>query len=192
MENWLYDDEAETANKSTFISKLAELQKFGEPAAERLREEEERPDAYKDLEKVLVEYGNLAASQDKAYEHIDAEARGKVKACVDEVSAWMSSMKAAQEAKGKTEEIACKCKDIDSKRDHVIFTCRPIMNKPKPKPVVTEPAPAPAADADSKAPADGPAPAEPTGTDAPNADAPMEGADGSAPPAGDAMDVGLD
>jgi len=37
MENWLYDDEAETANKSTFISKLDELKKFGEPCSERLR-----------------------------------------------------------------------------------------------------------------------------------------------------------
>jgi len=37
MENWLYDDGAETANKSMFISKLDELKKFGEPCAERLR-----------------------------------------------------------------------------------------------------------------------------------------------------------
>jgi hypothetical protein len=40
------------ANKSTFVSKLAELQKYGDPAAQRLREEEERPDAYKALETV--------------------------------------------------------------------------------------------------------------------------------------------
>ena len=30
MENWLYEEEAETANKSLFISKLDELKKFGE------------------------------------------------------------------------------------------------------------------------------------------------------------------
>ena len=29
MENWLYDEEAESANKSTFIAKLDELKKFG-------------------------------------------------------------------------------------------------------------------------------------------------------------------
>ena len=47
---------------------------------------------------VLTEYTNLAASQDAAYEHIDAEARGKVKACVDEVSAWLAGIKTTQEA----------------------------------------------------------------------------------------------
>ena len=71
---------------------------IGDPAAQRLREEEERPDAYKALEQVLTEYTNLAASQDAAYEHIDAEARGKVKACVDEAAAWFSGIKSTQEA----------------------------------------------------------------------------------------------
>lgn len=47
---------------------------------------------------VLTEYTNLAASQDAAYEHIDAEARGKVKACVDEVAAWLAGVKSQQAA----------------------------------------------------------------------------------------------
>jgi len=195
MENWLYEEEAETANKSTFVSKLAELQKFGDPAAERLREEEERPDAYKALEQVLTEYTNLAASQDAAYEHIDAEARGKVKACVDEVAAWFSGMKSTQEAAAKTDTPACTCKEIYTKRDHVTYTCRPIMNKPKPKPPAKEPSAAGAADpAADQAPADGPAPGD-GAAEAPPADA--NAADSAAPadakPAdGDAMDVGLD
>ena len=62
MENWLYEEEAETANKSLFISKLDELKKFGEPPAERFREEEQRPDAYRELEKVLTEPSDLAAT----------------------------------------------------------------------------------------------------------------------------------
>jgi len=48
------------------------------------------------LEKAITDYGNLAATTDAAYEHIDAEARGKVTACVGEVTAWMASMKDAQ------------------------------------------------------------------------------------------------
>jgi hypothetical protein len=47
----------------------------------------------------------------------------------------------------KTDAPACTCKEIYSKRDHVVYTCRPIMNKPKPKPPAKEPAAAPAADA---------------------------------------------
>ena len=52
----------------------------------------------------------------------------------------------------KTDTPACTCKEIYSKRDHVTYTCRPIMNKPKPKPAPKEPepAPAPAADAAGK------------------------------------------
>jgi len=186
MENWLYDDEAETANKSTFISKLDELKKFGEPCSERLREEEERPDAYKELEKAITDYGNLAATTDAAYEHIDAEARGKVTACVGEVTAWMASMKDAQGAKSKTDAIACSCKDIYTKTDLVVYTCRPIMNKPKPKPIVKEEPKAPDADAAADAaPAAGPAPGDGTAEGAaPAADAP--------PAEAEAMDVGLD
>jgi len=196
MENWLYEEEAETANKSLFISKLDELKKFGEPPAERYREEEQRPDAYRELEKVLTEYSNLAATQDPAYEHIDAEARAKVTECVNEATTWMNNMKSAQEAKSKTEPMACTCKDIYQKKDNVYYTCRPIMNKPKPKPppkeepkkdaAPAEPAPGSAGD---QAPAEGPAPGD---GPAPPADAPMKDETGDAPAAGDAMDVGLD
>jgi heat shock protein 4 len=186
MENWLYDEEAESANKSAFVAKLDELKKFGEPAAERLREEEEREDAYKELSKALVDYGNLAATQDAAYDHIDAEARDKVKACVDEVSVWMADMQRAQAAKAKTEPVACLCKDIYSKKTHVIDTCKPIMSKPKPKPVVKE------APADNKAPAEGPAPT-PTGNDAPmDGTCEGNGSPADAPNNADSMDVGLD
>jgi len=188
MENWLYDEEAETANKSTFVSKLDELKKFGEPCASRLREEEERPDAFKELDKAVTEYGNLAATTDAAYEHIDAQARAKVTACVDEVKAWMATMIDAQATKTKTDPIVCSCKDIYTKTDHVVYTCRPIMTKPKPKPVVKdEPKPeAPAADA---APADGPAPGD-GAADGAAADVPAADAAGAKEP--DAMDVGLD
>merc|ERR1719198_2067485 len=108
----------------------------------------------------------------------------------------MSSMKSSQEAKGKTEPMACTCKDIYSKKDHVVYTCRPIMNKPKPKPPPKEEpkkqeAPADAGDnsAGDQAPAEGPAPGDGT---APPADAPMKDEAGDAAASGDAMDVGLD
>jgi len=191
MENWLYDDEAETANKSTFIAKLEELQKYGTPCLERLKEEDERPEAYKELEKVLAEYSEFASTTDPAYEHIDEEARGKVRACVTEVSEWLSSIKAEQAGKAKTDVLTFRCKDIYSKRDHVQFTCRPIKTKPKPKPppppVKEEAAAPPAGD---QAPAEGAASAATDQAgDVPVTDIPP--AAGDAPPAADSMDVGL-
>jgi heat shock protein 4 len=187
-EDWLYTEEVETANKSLFISKLDDLKKFGEPPAERFREEEQRPDAYRELEKVLTEYSTLAATTDHAYEHIDAEARAKVMDCVNEVSTWMKTMKSTQEAKSKTEPAACLCKDIYSKKDHVAYTCRPIMNKPKPKPPPKEEPKKDAAQPETppsdSAPGAGPAPAD--------GDAPMKEETGGAPGGGDGMDVGLD
>ena len=198
LEDWLYEEEAETANKSTFLAKLDDLKKFGEPCLERSRELEQRPEAYAALEAMLTEYSTLAATTDAAYEHIDEEARGKVKACVEEVSTWFTTIKAEQEAKPKTEPLSVRCKDLYSKRDHVQFTCRPIMNKPKPKPPpppAKEAETAPAADAAAadSAPADGPPPAGDAPMEGAAADAAEGAADAAPQPApADNMDVGLD
>ena len=134
MENWLYSDEAEHANKSAFVSKLEELQKYGGPAEERYREAEERPLAISELEAAINEYGALAASTDAAYEHISAEDREKVQNEVRQTASWLGSKQSEQNGKRKTDPVAVTSREIRAKRDSLQYFCRPIMNKPKPAP----------------------------------------------------------
>jgi len=132
MENWLYSDEAEHANKSTFVSKLEDLRKFGGPAEERYREAEERPLAVRELQDAINEYAALASSTDAAYEHISAEDREKVKNEVRQAADWLGSKQSEQGAKRKTDPVAVTSREIRVKRDSLQYSCRPIMNKPKP------------------------------------------------------------
>jgi heat shock protein 4 len=141
MENWLYSDEAEHANKSLFVSKLEELRKYGGPAEERFREADERPGAVSELQSAINEYAALAASTDAAYDHISAEDRGKVQNEVKQVTDWLGSKVAEQGAKRNTDPVAVTAREIRAKRDSLQFFCRPIMNKPKPAPPKPEPKP---------------------------------------------------
>jgi heat shock protein 4 len=134
MENWLYSDEAETANKSMFVSKLDELRKYGGPAEERFREAEERPSAIGELEAAINEYAAFAVSTDAMYEHISAEDREKVQAEVKQAREWLVAKQGEQAAKRKTDPVAMTAREVRSKRDSLQYACRPIMNKPKPAP----------------------------------------------------------
>ena len=134
LENWLYSDEAEHANKSTFVAKLDELKKYGGPAEDRFREAEERPLAVSELEAAINEYAALAASTDAAYEHISAEDREKVQNEVRQTASWLGSKQSEQNGKRKTDPVAVTSREIRAKRDSLQYFCRPILNKPKPAP----------------------------------------------------------
>eukprot|EP00290_Baffinella_frigidus_P015828 CAMPEP_0180215816 /NCGR_PEP_ID=MMETSP0987-20121128/15773_1 /TAXON_ID=697907 /ORGANISM="non described non described, Strain CCMP2293" /LENGTH=843 /DNA_ID=CAMNT_0022174651 /DNA_START=55 /DNA_END=2586 /DNA_ORIENTATION=+ len=183
MEDWLYSDEADSANKSLFIAKLDELKAFGGPAEMKYRDEYERPAATAELQSVMDEYAAFHATEDKAFDHISAEDRAKVKAAVDDVSAWLGTKQMEQGARAKHEALACTNSDIYSKRDGLVATCRPIKLKQKPLPPKPDPKPV------EKAPE-----AAPNGSngDAPKAEEampdPAPAAD-QAPPAGDAMEA---
>jgi len=195
MENWLYEEEAETANKSTFIAKLNDLKVIGGPAEERFREDDQlRPEAVSALEKAIAEYAGLAASTDKAYEHIGAEERGKVTAEVEAATAWLRGKMQEQAAKAKTEAAAVTSKELWARRDAVVAVCRPIMTKPKPAPPKPKEEPkkddaakdAPAGDSKDLPKSGSP---EPPAPDA----APAPASEGDKPPAAaDAMDEALD
>ncbi len=60
-EDWLYG-EGEDSTKSIYVSKLADLQKLGDPITKRYREEEERPAALESLRSTIREYIDLAAT----------------------------------------------------------------------------------------------------------------------------------
>jgi len=141
MEDWLYSDEADAANKSLFISKLDELKVFGGPAEMRFKEDFERPGCVQGLQAAIDEYREFHASEDKAYEHITAEDRAKVLAALEEAETWLSTKKMEQDARAKHEPLVYTNADIVAKRDSLVFACRPIKMKPKPAPPKPDPKP---------------------------------------------------
>jgi heat shock protein 4 len=60
-EEWLYE-EGEEATKSTYVIKLAELQKLGDPITKRYREDEDRPGALEALRQTIRELIDLSAT----------------------------------------------------------------------------------------------------------------------------------
>uniref|UniRef100_A0A7S0YHN0 Uncharacterized protein n=1 Tax=Hemiselmis tepida TaxID=464990 RepID=A0A7S0YHN0_9CRYP len=187
MENWLYEDESEHAQKSTFVAKLDALKAFGGPCVERAREAEERPMAFQQLQAQIAHFTNFAATTEPQYDHISQEDRDKVKGFCDEAAAWANGKQAEQGAKKAYEPLAVKSAEVRQKMDHLGYDCNAIRNKPKPAP------PPKAADAPKEEKGN----ASPAPEGAGEVPIKEEGdANGEAPPAGDAapdqMDTGLD
>jgi hypothetical protein len=155
MENWLYSDEAETANKSMFIAKLDELKKYGGPAVERAREADERPLAFSELDKTIQDFESFLVSTEERYAHITGEERAKVQEAVQAAKKWSAEKQQEQARRAQWEDPAVKAADIKQKKTGLAYDCNLIRNKPKP---VVKEEPKPKADAP---PADAPAPEQP-------------------------------
>mmetsp|Transcript_62527 Transcript_62527/g.129902 ORF Transcript_62527/g.129902 Transcript_62527/m.129902 type:complete len:847 (+) Transcript_62527:111-2651(+) len=191
MENWLYEDEAESANKSMFVGKLQQLKDVGGPAEERYREDELRPLAVEEVQKTVAEYTALAASQEKQYEHIGPEDRAKVQAEVDSVSGWLKSKLDEQQSKSKTQPMVVSSREIRAKKDALIAVARPIMMKPKPLPPKEEPKKEEAKPEGAAAEGGAGSPPPKSGSAEPSPNPPPEGDAEPGAPA-DAMDEALD
>merc|ERR1712093_353535 len=94
-EDWLYDHEDGT--KVMFIEKLSELQKFGEPAAQRFKAMEAREDYYPEVLKTITHYRILAESPDEKYSHIASEKKKQILAECSQVEGWLNMKKQEQQ-----------------------------------------------------------------------------------------------
>jgi len=132
-ETWLYD-EGDNAKKATFIEKLTELQKFGQPIVMRYREAEERPNTIADLQKAIAQYKGLAESTDPKYEHIEADDRQKVLDEVNKKGQWLADVQAEFQKLKKEDDPKTTVASIKAARESFVHAVAPIMSKPKPKP----------------------------------------------------------
>jgi len=184
-EDWLYGD-GENGTKSSYIEKLAELRKMGDPIELRQKEAEKRPPLLVKLQETVSAANDFVASEDEKYAHIEAEDRKKVADKVAEAQTWITENVAAQEAKPKTEPPLFMSTAVEAQTAAVQKILREISTKPKPKPK-EEPKPEPT---ETAAPADGEAPA--ADGEAPKAESETaENAEGAPDKAAD-MDVDID
>lgn len=163
VENWLYSEEGEQANKSSFTAKRDELVKKAEPMFMRKREDEERPVQVNLLNGTIEYYKKLAVPGLEDYAHIAQAEKDKVLKCVEDAALWLKAETAKQESLPKDVDPVLKCSTIQTRREEVDKVCSPIEKTPKPKPK-EEPKVEKKAEADT--PAKDAAPAAEAGADA--------------------------
>lgn len=147
QEEWLYSDEGEDAKKSDYVDRLAKLHKLGDPLANRWRENEERPKAASALRETINMFMGAVQGGDAKYDHLNDDDKTKVLEKCATAEKWLSDSLIRVQEQEKNKDPKVTVADMNAKRDDVLYTCNPIINKPKPK---APPAPTPSADQQQK------------------------------------------
>jgi heat shock protein 4 len=150
MEDWLYD--AEDATKLTYIDKLDELKKTGDPVVWRFKESQIRDEWISALSGTISNYKAAAENPGDKYGHIDAEKLAKVTKECDTISAWLTDLQGKQGSMPKYERPVLICADMEKKNQELAKFADEILKEPKPKPVEPPKEEKPADEAKDEAP----------------------------------------
>ncbi|KAJ2816354.1 adenyl-nucleotide exchange factor sse1, partial [Coemansia sp. 'formosensis'] len=153
-EDWLYD-EGDDTTKDAYLEKLAALKALGEPAAERFREDKERPKAARELRDTIAQWADRATSQEESYSHITPEERQRIIDRIEKVQEWLDEKLDKQSLKPKWDAPIIFANEIAKQCEDLAHFAKPIMSRPKPQPKPEEAAPAPEAGSATPATADG-------------------------------------
>jgi len=138
-EDWLYD--TYDATKLQYIDKLDELKEVGEPVIFRFKEADMRDEWIKAVEGTIRNYSTAAKEPGENYSHIDTSKLASIVVESDELAAWMTDMKAKQEALPKYEKPILLCSEMEKKNKDLAKLADAILKEPKPKPPPAEPVP---------------------------------------------------
>ncbi|KAJ2381589.1 adenyl-nucleotide exchange factor sse1, partial [Coemansia sp. RSA 2603] len=141
-EDWLYD-EGEDTTRDAYVEKVSGLKATSDPAAERFREDKERPKAARELRDAITHWADRATSQEERYSHITGEERQRVIDRVEKVQEWLDEKLSKQSKKAKWEAPAVFSSEIKKQREELVFFASPIMTRPKPAPTPVEESPKP-------------------------------------------------
>lgn len=109
MEDWLYED-GEDETKSTYISKLKELQAVGDPIEQRAADDAGRPEAIQELRMVADQYQALAGSELPAHAHFSAEDRQTLAKESGDALSWLNEKVALQsQVRGERLAVVLRC-----------------------------------------------------------------------------------
>jgi heat shock protein 4 len=133
QEEWLYSDEGEEAKKSDYVQRLDALHKIGDPVMLRWKENEERPKAASALRDTIAKFNEAVQGGSPKYDHLSDDDKTKVIEKCATVEKWLSDnlIRVQEQAKNVNPKITVA--DMNKQRDDVLYTCNPIINKPKPK-----------------------------------------------------------
>ena len=131
-EDWLYTEEGEDATKSVYVQRLENLQKLGAPIQNRWKQNEERPAAAAQLREVLNNYMNAFENEPEKYDHLSDADKTKVIEKTANTAKWLDDMLYKQSEMPKNVDPKLTTDQIFKAKDDVIYTCTPILTKPKP------------------------------------------------------------
>ena len=137
QEEWLYSDEAETAQKSSYKSHLDECRKLGDIIIQRKYEYDFRPENIDKLQSLINEYTTFYQSTDEKYSHITPEERKKIADYINQINTWLSTSNAAWSNMKSTDNNTITVKDIQVKINELQKFVQPTINKIKPRPTPT-------------------------------------------------------
>lgn len=111
LEEWLYEEEAMTANASLFETKLATLQELAYPIMRRAHELEQRPLLEEIIEKVMLYTNQTLAYVEKNMTWVDAKEREGVQNLTIAFDTWYANVTELQAKRSLSEEPAFETRD---------------------------------------------------------------------------------
>ncbi|PKI84710.1 adenyl-nucleotide exchange factor sse1 [Malassezia vespertilionis] len=138
-EDWLYTEEGEEATKSAYTQRLDKLLKMGAPIAFRWKETDDRSKAAAQLREVVNKYTSVFENESEKYDHLSDDDKMKVIEAAANAGKWLEDMMIKQSEMPKNVDPKLTSEVIQKRKDEVIFSCTPILTKPKPRTSATEP-----------------------------------------------------
>ncbi|GIQ88064.1 hypothetical protein KIPB_010232, partial [Kipferlia bialata] len=93
-EDWCYSEEADDADLTTLMTRLATLQAMGNPIEARYKAHEAFPEAVKTTLRAIEQMREFAKSTDEKYDHITDKDRAKCNKAIDKLAEWLEATKA--------------------------------------------------------------------------------------------------
>ncbi|PVU87095.1 hypothetical protein BB561_006463 [Smittium simulii] len=140
-EDWLYTEEGENADFSTYSQKIENLKAVGDLVIERAIEASNRPAASKQLRESIYHWAEIVSSSDSKYSHILSEEKDKILAFIDKTQTWLDEQTERQSKCPLYEAPILFAHQINKERENMIRFASTIMSKPKPMATTAESAP---------------------------------------------------
>jgi heat shock protein len=135
-ENWLYEEGSDD-KKSTYIQRLEDLKKLGEPVKIRKREFDEVPSALQNLSLAITRARKVmdaVKSNDPSYNHLETNEIKKLGQEIDSTTAWFDNAWGKIQSARKDTPPPVLSTDVSQKNETFHSVISPIINKSKPAP----------------------------------------------------------
>jgi len=185
-ESWLYDEGFDETLEE-YSKHLSVLKESGDRYETRYKEQQERPQAHRELTKAVDDYLQVVNSSDEKYSHLSDEEREKVRSACKEATSWLDKQSAGQEKLPQASDPVLTSGMILAELQKLRSVSLPVVTKKKPPPPKPK-----AEEKKEKEPASEEAKAEEKKTDEPMPDADTKEKSAEDNQDGENMDTSLD
>jgi heat shock protein 4 len=137
-ESWLYQDGAKAA-KNSYVSRIEELRRLGDPVTKRFNEYANIPEAVNNFLNTLKGYEQILLSNDPNVEHITSQERQPILAQIQKQRDYLKNVTNLLGTMRKDQDPTPTSADINAEHEKFVNAAKPVINKPKPIPPKEEP-----------------------------------------------------